>query len=179
MLLVRLSWWNDYWTASPYVTVQFHPALLNRITLRYWIVSPALLNRITLRYLTVSPGVTEPYHLTLLDSFSRRYWTVSFDVTGQLHLALLNVTWQFHLASLSLTSWNKTQPWRCHVIWVLYVSWALINRFKYRFILHDVIGQQSSCSTCKDQLFDLRLFLETIAINMTNMRFTRNSFPMT
>ena len=39
--------------------------------------------------LSVSPGVTEPDHLTLLDSFTWRYWTVSPDVTGQFHLALL------------------------------------------------------------------------------------------
>ena len=50
MLLDRLTWWNDYWTASPYVSGQFHLALLNRITWRYW---------------TASPGSSE------------RYWTVS------------------------------------------------------------------------------------------------------
>ena len=38
-----------------------------------------LLNRITLCNWTGSPRVTEPYHLTLLDSFTgntERYWTV-------------------------------------------------------------------------------------------------------
>ena len=40
MLLDRLTWRNDYWTASPYVTGQFHLALLNRIIWRYWTVSP-------------------------------------------------------------------------------------------------------------------------------------------
>ena len=61
--------------------------------------------------LTVSPGVTEPYHLTLLDSFTWRYWTVSLDVTGQFHLALLKpITWRYSEYSTAIEVFNMQQP---------------------------------------------------------------------
>ena len=61
--------------------------------------------------LTVSPGVTEPYHLALLNRITWRYWTVSPGVTGQFHLALLDsFTWLTepqHLMLLDSFTWAR------------------------------------------------------------------------
>ena len=109
--------------------------------------------------LTVSLDVTGQFHLVLLDRIAWRYWTVSPGVTEPHHLMLLDsfswrywtvspdVTGQFHLSLLNL-------PY----------SFTL----RYWTLSPDVTGQQSSCSICNDQLFNLRLFFNMIAINMTN-----------
>ena len=112
--------------------------------------------------LKVSPGVTEPYHLTLLDSLIWRYWTVSPDVTRQFHLALLNrITWCYWTVSpgvIGLYHLTLLDGFSCHY-WT-YLSFTL----RYWNLSPDVTEQQSSCSTCNGQFFNLRL----IAINMTN-----------
>ena len=91
--------------------------------------------------LTVSPGVTEPYHLTLLDPYhlalldriTWRYWTVSLallnniawcywtlspDVTGQFHLSLLNLLGSFWTVSPCVTeTYHQTlqdSDWAVH-----------------------------------------------------------------
>ena len=50
----------------------------------------------------------------------------------------------------------------------------LLDSFTLRYwnLTPDVTGQQWSCSICNYQLFNLRLFLEMIAVNMTNFSMT-------
>ena len=48
-------------------------------------------NGVTETYHLTSLAVTEPYYLTLLDSFTWRYWTVSPCVTETYHMTLLRV----------------------------------------------------------------------------------------
>ena len=138
-IILRKNIWS-YWTVLM--------AWLKLITWRHWQFHLALLNHITWRYWTVLPGVTGPYHLTLLDSFTWRYWTASPDVTGQFHLALLDrITWRYWAVSLVMT-----------------ISPCVTETY-----LLDFTGQQSSCSICNKQLFNLQL----IAINMTNFSMTQ------
>ena len=82
--------------------------------------------------------------------------------------------WQFHQALLNHITWlywtvspGVTGPYHL----------TLLDSFTLRYwnLSHDVTqstGQQSSCSVCNNQLFKLRLFLEMIAINMTNFSMT-------
>ena len=92
----------------------------------------------------------------LLDSSTWRYWTASSDVTGQFHLALLDrITWRYWTVSLFITE----PTGQLHLV-LLKLS-------------PDVTVQQSSCSMCNDQLFNLRLLLKMIAINMTNFSMTQ------
>ena len=103
------------------------------------------------------------FHLALLNHITWLYWTVSPGVTGPYYLTLLDsftwryltvspdVTWQFHLSLLNLPDSFTLRYWN---------------------ISPDVTGQQSNYSICNDQLFNLRLFLGMIAINMTNFSMT-------
>ena len=99
-------------------------------------------------------GVTGPVLMAWLKLITWRHW--------QFHQALLNhITWLYWTVSPGVTgSYHLT----------------LLDSFTLRYwnLSHDVTrtGQQSSCSICNNQLFKLRLFLEMIAINMTNFSMT-------
>ena len=144
--ILRKDIWS-YWTVLM--------AWLKLITWRHWQFHLALLNHITWLYWTVSPGVTGPYHLTLLDSFTWGYWTASPGVTGQFQLSLQDrIIWRYWTVSLVITE----PAGQFHL--------ALLK------LSPDLTGQQTSCSICNAQPFNLRMFLKMIAINMTNFSMT-------
>ena len=133
-----------------------------------WLLKEAKFGRLPLLETTISSlssARCAPFwerYLDLLDSFN--------DVTETYHLT----SWQFHQALLNHITWlywtvspGVTGPYHL----------TLLDSFTLRYwnLSHDVTqstGQQSSRSICNNQLIKLRLFLEMIAINMTNFSMT-------
>ena len=126
-------------------------AWLELLTWRHWQFHLAL---------NVSHDVTGQFHLALLDRITWCYWTVSPGVTEPHHLMLLDsFTWRYWIVSPDVTG-------RFHL--------SLLNLFdsftlRYWNLSPDVTGQQSSCSICNDQLFNLRL----IAINRSTWQISQ------